>query len=68
MERGQAPSNRGQPLASGVGGPKDPRVLFTPEDVAAVLDGFEVEKAEAVIRTVEGEGDAIDALVRARRA
>ena len=55
-------------LASGVGGPKDPRVLFTPEDVAAVLDGFEVEKAEAVIRTVEGEGDAIDALVRARRA
>ena len=54
-------------LASGVGGPKDPRVLFTPEDVAAELGGLEVEKAEAVIRPVEGEGDAIDALVRARR-
>jgi hypothetical protein len=54
-------------LACGVGGPKDPRVLFAPEDVAAEFDGLEVEKAEAVIRTVEGEGDAIDALVRARR-
>jgi len=55
-------------LASGVGGPKDPRVLFTPEEVASAIDGLEVEKAEAVIRTVAGEGDAIDALVRARRA
>jgi SAM-dependent methyltransferase len=54
-------------LASGIGGPRDPRVLFTPEDVAAELDGLEVEKAEAAIRPVEGEGDAIDALVRARR-
>jgi hypothetical protein len=55
-------------LEHGSGGPKDPRVLFTPEDVAASLDGLEVEKAEAVLRPVEGERDAIDALVRARRA
>ncbi len=54
-------------LASGSGGPKDPRVLFTPSDITAELDGLEVEKAEAVLRSVEGERDAIDALVRARR-
>jgi SAM-dependent methyltransferase len=54
-------------LASGSGGPKDPRVLFTPAEVAAGLDGLEVEKAEAVFRPVEGDRDAIDALVRARR-
>jgi SAM-dependent methyltransferase len=54
-------------LAHGSGGPKDPRVLFTPEQVAAYLDGLEVEKAEVVLRPVEGERDAIDALVRASR-
>ena len=54
-------------LESGSGGPKDPRVLFTPEDVAVELDGLEIEKAEAVFRPVEGDRDAIDALVRARR-
>jgi SAM-dependent methyltransferase len=54
-------------LESGSGGPKDPRVLFTPEDVAAELAGLEIEKAEAVLRPVEGDRDAIDALVRARR-
>jgi 2-polyprenyl-3-methyl-5-hydroxy-6-metoxy-1,4-benzoquinol methylase len=54
-------------LASGSGGPRDPRVLFTPDDVAAELDDLRIEKAEAVLRPVEGERDAIDALVRARR-
>ena len=54
-------------LESGSGGPKDPRVLFTPEDVAVELDGLEIEKAEAVLRPVDGDRDAIDALVRARR-
>lgn len=54
-------------LERGSGGPKDPSVLFTSEDVAAALDGLEIEKAEAVLRSVEGERDAIDALVRARR-
>jgi SAM-dependent methyltransferase len=59
-----------QNLNGGHGGPKDPRVLFTPEDVAAELAGLEVEKAERVLRPVEtedGEAQAIDALVRARR-
>jgi SAM-dependent methyltransferase len=59
-----------QNLNGGYGGPKDPRVLFTPEDVAGELPGLEVEKAERVLRPVEtedGEVQAIDALVRARR-
>jgi 2-polyprenyl-3-methyl-5-hydroxy-6-metoxy-1,4-benzoquinol methylase len=58
-------------LNGGWGGPKDPRVLFTAEDVAAELPGLEIEKAERVLRAVEteeGEAQAIDALVRARRA
>jgi SAM-dependent methyltransferase len=60
-----------QNLNGGHGGPQDPRVLFTPEDVAAKLLGLEVEKAERVLRPVEtedGEAQAIDALIRARRA
>ncbi len=55
-------------LEGGYGGPKDPRVLFTPEDVVVALDGLEIEKAERVLRPVEGERDAIDVLVRGRRA
>ncbi len=58
-------------LNGGHGGPKDPRVLFTPEDVAVELPGLEIEKAERVLRPVEtedGEVHAIDALVRAHRA
>ena len=51
----------------GSGGPMDPRVLYSAEDVAGDLDGLELEKAEAVRRPVEGERDAIDTLVRARR-
>ncbi len=52
----------------GVGGPSDPSVLYTPDDVAAELPGLEIEKAERVLRDVAGEGrPAIDALVRARR-
>ncbi len=57
-------------LRDGWGGPRDPRVLFTPEEIAAELRGLEIEKAERVLRPVEdedGEHDAIDALVRARR-
>jgi SAM-dependent methyltransferase len=57
-------------LTEGHGGPKDASVLYRPEDVvAAVGAGFEVERAESVRRTVEGAPrDAIDALVRLRRA
>jgi SAM-dependent methyltransferase len=57
-------------LNGGHGGPKDPRVLFTPDEVAGELPGLEIEKAERVLRPVatdDGEVQAIDALVRARR-
>jgi SAM-dependent methyltransferase len=58
-------------LNGGHGGPKDPRVLFTPAQVAGELPGLEIEKAERVLRPVEtqdGEAQAIDALIRARRS
>jgi SAM-dependent methyltransferase len=54
-------------LENGYGGPSNPAVLYTPEEVAASLEGLEIEKAERVLRPVEGERDAIDVLVRARR-
>jgi SAM-dependent methyltransferase len=59
-------------LVDGHGGPRDPSVLFTPEDVTRELAGFELERAEKVDRVVTLERDAgtavaIDALVRAHR-
>ena len=55
-------------LSEGWGGPQDPAVLYTPEDVVAALDGLEVVRAEAVQRPVEEENaTALDALVRATR-
>src|SRR5579875_20601 len=58
-------------LTEGTGGPQDPRVLFTPQDLTADLadlPGLAVDKAERVRRPVPGAGrDAIDALVRIRR-
>lgn len=62
-------------LSEGSGGPQDPRVLFTAEDVLSDLGGLdpEVVRAERVGRTVEGpdehgaEGTAWDALVHVRR-
>lgn len=52
----------------GVGGPSDPRVLYTPADIVSELPGLEIEKAERVLRDVEdADRPAIDALVRARR-
>jgi len=57
-------------LTDGYGGPRDPSVLFTPDDVVSELGGLEVERAEAVRRAVAleaGEATAIDAFVRARR-
>jgi SAM-dependent methyltransferase len=57
-------------LADGYGGPRDPAVLFTPDDVVAELRGLKLERAERVLRTVAldgGEAVAIDAFVRARR-
>ena len=55
-------------LTEGVGGPSDPSLLCTPDEIASELPGLEIEKAERVLRDVAGEErDAIDALVRARR-
>ena len=57
-----------QNLTAGVGGPSDPDLLSTPEEIASELTGLEIEKAERVLRDVHGEDrTAIDNLVRARR-
>ena len=55
-------------LTDGVGGPSDRDLLFTPDEVVAELSGLEIEKAEHLLRDVDGhDRPAIDALVRARR-
>jgi SAM-dependent methyltransferase len=57
-------------IQDGYGGPQDPSVLFTPQDVVSDVPGLEIERAERVLRPVDAPGGrcAIDALVRARRA
>jgi SAM-dependent methyltransferase len=56
-------------VTDGVGGPSDPDLLFTPDEIAAELPTLEIEKATRVLRDVAGEErDAIDALVRAHKA
>ena len=55
-------------LAHGYGGPPDPTVLYTPDEIVSHLDGLVIDKAERVQRPVEtdqGTIDAVDALVRA---
>jgi SAM-dependent methyltransferase len=59
-------------LDDGVGGPPDPAVLPTPEEVTGALSGtgLEIVLADEVSREVEVDGDAreaIDVLVRATR-
>jgi SAM-dependent methyltransferase len=57
-------------LTEGWGGPTQPDVLFTPDDVIAEIGDLRVEKAERVRRPVTELGaarEAVDALVRARR-
>jgi SAM-dependent methyltransferase len=55
-------------LTDGVGGPSDPDLLYTPDDIVADLPALEIERAERVLREVENaDRPAIDALVRARR-
>ena len=57
-------------LAEGVGGPQDPAILPTPEQVAADLadTGLTIERAEIVLRPVDGAPrPARDCLVLATR-
>jgi SAM-dependent methyltransferase len=56
--------------AQGFGGPQDPAILYTAQDLAHEVGGLVVERAEAVERpvdTAEGPRVAIDALLRAKR-
>jgi SAM-dependent methyltransferase len=57
-------------LVDGVGGPQDPDVLTTPDEVVEALPGLDVQRAERIRRPVEIDGVtryAVDTLVRARR-
>lgn len=58
-------------LEHGYGGPPQPEVLTTPDQVLAALgDGFTVERAEVAerhVQTDDGERVALDTLVLARR-
>jgi SAM-dependent methyltransferase len=54
-------------LLEGSGGPQDPDVLFTADEVAADLAGFEVERAERVIHDAADGRRTIDCVVVARR-
>lgn len=59
-------------LTDGVGGPQDPRVLYTAADLTADLagrDDLQILRAEPVLRPVGADGarNAIDALLVARR-
>lgn len=55
-------------LTEGVGGPSDPSLLYTPDDIVGELPGLEIVKAERVLRDVDDASrPAIDALVRATR-
>jgi SAM-dependent methyltransferase len=48
--------------ADGEGGPRDPSIRFSPDDIVAELDGLTVERAERL-----QVGTAVDAIVRAVR-
>jgi SAM-dependent methyltransferase len=57
-------------LRHGYGGPQDPALLYSSEDVVGVLDELEIQRAGQVRRPVDspdGERTAIDLLVRAVR-
>jgi len=60
-------------LTAGTGGPQDPSVLYTVDDVVSDIggSGLEVERARQAHRPVTtelGAVDALDVVVRARRA
>lgn len=68
---GHDPSNIGE----GLGGPQDPQYLPTAEELVSAMDGFSVQFAGVIERTVasdpghagETEGTALDTLVRLLR-
>ncbi|HZD75269.1 MAG TPA: class I SAM-dependent methyltransferase [Actinomycetota bacterium] len=57
-------------LDGGIGGPRDPVLLYTPESIVAELDGLTVRRAGRVRRRVDtatASGEAVDTLVVATR-
>ena len=55
-------------LTSGVGGPQEPAVLFSPGEIVADLPaGFTVERVDVVRRPSSPDPAPLDAVVRARR-
>lgn len=57
-------------ITGGSGGPKDPQVTYTPEEVVGVLKGFEIRTAQQMTNPVDhgsGEGFQIDCVVVAER-
>jgi len=57
-------------LAYGTGGPQDPTVLYTTDDIAGELAPLEIERAcivERLVETLDTRRIAFDMLVRARR-
>ncbi len=53
-------------LTDGVGGPQDPRLLHTEEQLRAAATGLQVEQLREVVRPT-ASGEAIDLLLVARR-
>ena len=53
-------------LTEGVGGPQDPSILHTTDQLRAASDGLEVQRCEEVLRPTDA-GDAIDVVLVARR-
>lgn len=49
-------------LTEGVGGPQDPAVLYTPDEVVAALAGLRIQRAETVRRPVTVQATTLDAL------
>ncbi|WP_019629759.1 class I SAM-dependent methyltransferase [Actinomadura atramentaria] len=54
-------------IGGGVGGPRDPAVLYDAPEVVAALGDLRIVRAGRVEREVPGEGVALDTLVRAAR-
>jgi len=53
-------------LTEGVGGPQDPSILHTTDQLRAASDGLEIQRCEEVLRPTDA-GDAIDVVLVARR-